>query len=75
MAEFTFLKLELDEFVANAPFSGGEEAEIAEEIADAEGEGPGSLAALVVGLLFLIVLAVAVRKVRGGGSEDDEIEE
>jgi hypothetical protein len=70
MTEFTLFKLELDDFVANAPFSGGEEAEIAEEIADVEGEGPGSLAALVVGLLFLIVLAVAVRKVRGGESED-----
>jgi hypothetical protein len=70
MTEFTLFKLELDDFVANAPFSGGEEAEIAEEIADVEGEGSGSLAALVVGLLFLIVLAVAVRKVRGGESED-----
>jgi hypothetical protein len=66
MAEFTFLKLQLDDasFTANAPLSG-------EEPSDEERDGSGSRSLLpfFAGLVFLFVVAVAVRKFRGRDSE------
>jgi hypothetical protein len=69
MAEFSILKLQLDDasFTANSPFSGSDEA-------DEEAEGGRSVLPLVVGLVFLVVLAVVVKKLRGGGSSDAETE-
>jgi len=64
MAEFSILKLQLDDasFTANSPFSGSDEA-------DKEAEGGRSVLPLVVGLVFLVVLAVVVKKLRGGSSD------
>jgi hypothetical protein len=76
MAKFTLLELHLDDstFTANAPFSsdadlpadGAGDGETTVE--DADGGRPW-LAALV-GLLFLAVLAVLVKKKLGGDEEE-----
>ncbi|PSQ60651.1 MAG: hypothetical protein BRD23_01820 [Halobacteriales archaeon SW_9_67_25] len=79
MAEFTLLKLQFEDasFAAHAPFSGasgesaGESSGDGEsaDVGDADGEGNDRrLLPLVVGLAFLVVVAVAVKKLR---SEDD----
>lgn len=73
MAEFTLLKLQLEDasFTANAPFSDG----------DGDGDGPGEsepdsngngrrLLPFVIGFVFLLVVALAVRKLRGDSDEE-----
>jgi len=72
MAEFSILKLQLDDasFTANSPFSGSDEADDeTRSDADEEAEGGRSVLPLVVGLVFLVVLAVVVKKLRGGSSD------
>ena len=70
MAEFTLLKLQVDDasFSAQAPFS-GHSGNQSETEAD-EDERRRSLAPLVVGLVFLVGLAVLVRKLRGDSGEE-----
>jgi hypothetical protein len=82
MAEFTLLKLQLDDasFTSNAPFSGTESSESdavpgSETGGEPDPEGKGSsgdgrLLPLLVGLAFLLVVAVAVRKLRGRSGEE-----
>jgi hypothetical protein len=70
MAEFTLLKLQVDDasFTANAPFSESEGDDSGEESAGGLREASGSarrLLPLVVGLGFLVVVALVVRKLRG----------
>lgn len=79
MTEYTLLKLEIGDatFTAHAPFSSassGSDAESREDgnadgdSDDADGEGSDRrLLPVVVGLVFLVVVAVAVRKFRGNG--------
>jgi hypothetical protein len=85
MAEFTLLKLQVDDasFTANAPFSGNENEESDGPPASASGSGSSAetgtgagransrMLPLLVGFVFLLVAAVAVRKLRRGsaGSE------
>jgi len=74
MAEFTLLKLELEEgsLTANAPFSGRDRDD---EPTDEDGGGGSRVLPLVAGLVFLVVLSLVVRKLRSGsGDLDDEIE-
>jgi len=81
MAKFTLLELHLDDstFTANAPFSNDAElpddAAEDDEAAGGDDDGRPWLAALV-GLLFLAVLAVLVKKKLGGDDEPagDELE-
>lgn len=80
MAEFTFLKIQLDEssFTANAPFSGGdtEEAEADPEPETTEGGGSRAttLLAVVAGLLALAAVAFVVVKRRGSAGAGPEAE-
>jgi len=70
MAEFTLLKLQFDDasFAANAPFSASGEAEV--EAGEDDGEDDsGGILPLVLGLVFLVVVAVVVRKFLGGDSK------
>ncbi len=80
MAEYTLLKLQVEDasFTAHAPFSGaGGESDADEgsvgdgDSADGEdADGAGAdrrLLPLVVGLVFLVVVAVVVRKLRSDG--------
>lgn len=73
MAKFTLLELHLDDstFTANAPLTSDGELpdDGGSEAADADG-GRSWLAALI-GLLFLAVLAVLVKKKLGG--DDDAL--
>lgn len=72
MAEFTLLKVQLDDstFTANAPFSGSETGETTGDEADAETEsadtsgGALPVVAALVGLLALAAVAVLVKKRR-----------
>ena len=76
MAEFTFLKLQFDDasFSANAPFSASGEAEVETgEEDDDDGESRRILP-LLVGLVFLVVLAVVVKKFLGGSSDPPGID-
>jgi hypothetical protein len=68
MAEFTLLKLQLDDasFTANAPFSDSED-----ETAAPDDEESMSILPILIGLVFLIALGVAVKKFLGGSDEDD----
>jgi hypothetical protein len=80
MAEFTLLKLQADgaSFTANAPFSGSDSEESDATPASESGSAPdgepgtdsGSadsrLLPLLVGFVFLVVVALAVRKLRSG---------
>ena len=70
MAEFTLLKLEFPDasLTANAPFSGEDNPETAAEATTDDEESRGVLP-LVLGLLFLVAVAVAAKKVLG--SDDD----
>jgi len=75
MAKFTLLELHLDDstFTANAPFSS--DAELPDEGPDdgeptGDGDGGRSWLAALVGLLFLAVLAVLVKKKLGGDEEE-----
>lgn len=77
MAEFTLLKLQFDDasLAAKTPFSGSGDAE--EETGD--DDDSSSILPLVLGLVFLVVVAVVVKKFLGGESElptvdDDPIE-
>jgi hypothetical protein len=70
MAEFTFLKLQFDDasFAANAPFSASGEAEV-ETGEDDEADDSRRILPLVLGLVFLVVVAVVVKKFLGGESD------
>lgn len=75
MAKFTLLEVHLDEstFTANAPFSG--EAEEEAEPTDAEGgSSPAAVIGALVGLLFLAIVALAVKR-KLSGQDDDEFAE
>lgn len=76
MAKFTFLEVHLDgaELTANAPGSGvgsDREPDISVgEVGDEEASsGRGRWFAALFGLVFLIAVAVLVKKKAGGGSE------
>lgn len=73
MTEFTLLKLEVDDvsFTARAPFSGREDSET-DDAEPEDGEGV-SLVPLVLGLAFLVALALAVRKLRGSDGNPVEV--
>jgi hypothetical protein len=81
MVEITLFELNLDDasFSGNAPFSGagsesGEDWETDESSED--DEGGRSVLPFVVGLVFLIGIGLAVKRLRGGsgGSESVEVE-
>jgi len=82
MAEFTFLKLHVEDasFTAHAPFSSAGDGSDAAGEGEGEGDGSGEnneasdrrLLPLLVGFAFLVVVAVAVRKLRGGDEVKDE---
>jgi len=82
MAEYTLLKLQVEDasFTAHAPFSGAGGESDADEGSVGDGDSAGgdgddangggtdrSLLPLVVGLVFLVIVAVVVRKLRGDG--------
>jgi hypothetical protein len=81
MAKFTFLEVHLDgaEFTANAPLSnsGGEAGESDDEpdieigeVGDEESSaGKGKWVAALVGLLFLVAVAVVAKQKLGGDDE------
>lgn len=76
MAEYTLLKLQLDDasFTANAPFSGSDEDDTESDGASGTGEDESGsdrrLLPLVVGFAFLLVLAVIVYRRRGNAGDD-----
>lgn len=77
MASFTFIELHLDgntqlgpKRIGEATVGESEELE-EEEAAAAEEEGSGKPVGVIVGLLLLVGLGLAFRKLRGG----DEVEE
>jgi hypothetical protein len=76
MAEFTFLKLQFDDasFAANAPFSASGEAEVETGEGDEEDDGSLSVLPLVLGLVFLVVVAVVVKKFLGGDTEPPAVD-
>ena len=77
MVSLTLFEIHLDDasFESNAPFadtgSGGAEAS-EEWTSEAEGESSGgpSVVGLVAGLVFLLVIAALVRKLRGGDGKE-----
>jgi len=71
MAELTLLKLEFPDadFTAKAPFSGNDEAETAAAVDGSDEEDSSGVLPLLLGLVFLVVVAVAVRKVLGSDEE------
>ncbi|MEF8786942.1 MAG: hypothetical protein V5A45_13485 [Haloarculaceae archaeon] len=76
MTEFTFLKLQVDDvsFSAKAPFIGSDESD-GEDGAEGDEEDSGSVLPIVLGLVFLIVVAVAAKKLLGGrGSDLDAVD-
>lgn len=68
MAKFAFLEIHLDgDFVANAPFGGTMTTDAESDLDEHAGHGPSDdihrpWLAAVVGLLFLLVLALLVKK-------------
>jgi hypothetical protein len=71
MTKITFFELHLDgaEFTANAPGNGQEETdEDGEAVTDTDESGASPLLALV-GLAVLVGVAVAAKKLLGGGDE------
>ena len=77
MAEFTFLKLQFDDasFSANAPFSASGEGDAeADEGGDEEDDDSSSLLPLVLGLVFLVAVAVVVKKLLGGDAEPPAVD-
>lgn len=75
MAEYTLLKLQLDDasFTANAPFSGSDddtESDGASATGEDESGSDRRLLPLVVGFAFLLVLAVIVYRRRGNAGDD-----
>jgi len=78
MAEFTFLKLHVEDasFTAHAPFSSaGDGSDAAGETEDDSEETDGAsdrrLLPLLAGLAFLVAAAVAVWRLRGGSDGED----
>ncbi|WP_340100638.1 hypothetical protein [Salinibaculum salinum] len=74
MTEFTFLKLQVDDvsFSAKAPFIGSDESDGED---DGDEEDSGSVLPIVLGLVFLIAVAVAAKKLLGGrGSDLDAVD-
>ena len=75
MAEFTLLKLQLDDasFSANAPFAdtGDSDGDDDSGWDGSDDEESRSLLPLVIGLVFLIALGVAAKKLLGGSEEID----
>ncbi len=71
MAEFTFLKLQLDNasFPANAPLVDNSDTDDDWESRADEDEDSMSILPLLVGLVFLAGLAYAVKKFLGGDKE------
>jgi hypothetical protein len=71
MAEFTLLKLQLEDasFTANAPFSDGDGDGPGESEPDSNGNGR-RLLPFVIGFVFLLVVVLAVRKLRGDSEEE-----
>jgi len=76
MAEFTFLKLQFDDasFSANAPFSASGEAEVEAGEDDDGDEESGSVLPLLLGLVFLVGVAIVVKKLLGGGADPPDID-
>lgn len=76
MTEFTFLKLQFDDasFTANTPFSTSGEAEVEVESETDDEEESGGLFPFLLGLLFLVVLAVVAKKVLGGSGPEPDAE-
>jgi len=70
MAEFTLLKLEFEDasLTANAPFSGEGESEATVE-RGSDDDDSGGVLPLLLGLVFLVVVAVAIKKILG--SDED----
>ncbi|WP_302081222.1 hypothetical protein [Salinibaculum rarum] len=68
MAEFTFFKLQVDDvsFATEAPFIGSDDSDAEAE----DDEESGSVLAILLGLVFLIVVAVAAKKLLGGRSSE-----
>lgn len=82
MAKFTLLEIHLDgaEFTANAPFSDSGESDDSPdievgEVGDEESSGGPSWLPAVVGLVFLVVVAVVAKKKLGGSDEDEPVPE
>jgi hypothetical protein len=75
MAEFTFLKLQFDDasFAANAPFSASDDAEV-ETGEDADDEDSRGVLPILLGLVFLVVVAVVVKKFLGGDAEPPAVD-
>ena len=76
MAEFTLLKLQFDDasFAANAPFADSGEADVEADEGDEEDDDSRSVLPLVLGLVFLVVVAVVVKKFLGGSAEPPAID-
>lgn len=78
MGEYTLFKLQVDDatFTAHAPFSkAGSESASDEETGTvasggSDGDGGSRLLALLIGLVFLVVVAALVRKLRGGAEPE-----
>jgi|AntRauTorcE11898_2_1112593.scaffolds.fasta_scaffold05708_5 hypothetical protein len=70
MAEFTLLKLQVDDasFAAKAPFIGSDDSDFEAE----DDDESGSVLPILLGLVFLVVVAVAAKKRLGGSSSDLE---
>jgi hypothetical protein len=79
MTKITFFELHLDgaEFTANAPGTGADEADEADVAVGATDESGGSPLIALLGLVVLVGVAVAVKKLLGGDSEPalDDLEE
>ncbi len=69
MAEYTFLKIQVDDvsFSANAPFSGEDD-----EDEDDESGGLSRAVPFVLGLLVLLAIGVAVKKFLGDSTPSGE---
>jgi hypothetical protein len=71
MAEFTFLKLQFDDasLSANAPFSGSDTED------EEDDEDSGGVLPYLLGLVFLVVVAVVVKKfLSGDGPEPPAVD-
>ena len=81
MVHFTFFEIHLDDatFEANAPFASKGEEPAADEEDQSSGigspategeEGPPKAAQLVAGLVFMVLVAAVVRKLRNRGGDE-----
>lgn len=68
MAEFTLLKLEVDDasFSANTPFGSSSDTD-----EQTDEEESGGVMPLVFGLVFLVAVAVVAKKFLGGDSSEE----